>query len=53
MKFGDDAFLDPTGQIGPVGAVYLAIGNDLDGAERLADGLLSLLRQAGSYRDDG
>lgn len=50
VKFGDDAFLDVAGQAGPAGAVYRCIGHDLDGRELVADSLLALLRQAGTYR---
>lgn len=50
VKFGDDAFLDPAGQLGEPGGVYRAIGHDLDAPERLAPSLLALLRSAGSYR---
>jgi hypothetical protein len=50
VKFGDDLFLDVAGQIGAAGGVYRCIGHDLDGAEPVAESLLALLRQAGSYR---
>ncbi len=50
VKFGDDAYFDATGQLGPAGGVYAAVGHDLDGAQKIADDLPAFLRAAGSYR---
>lgn len=50
VKFGEDAFYDPDGQLGPARGVYKAIGHDLAEAKLVADTLLALLHAAGTYR---